>query len=670
MAEIIHSSTVAPAFKLIRRLVLISLGVMLLLTALLSWPAFSGRFAASSAFMNTGEAKNPQNAAGFPLFNSSAAAIAVGSTPAAPASMPGSEPVPFAPLDNGLIVLSINPGGYSNLYAAQWQGMPITRLTGGDWNDIHPSLNPTNTWLAFASDRDGQWDLYQMDLSNGDTIRLTNTPQYDGSPSWSPDGRWLVYESYVDAENQGSLEIFIQPADGSQTPIQLTNDPATDHSPSWSPGGRQIAFVSTRSGENEIWLADLDQVEDRFQNLSQDENTAEDTPAWSPDGSRLVWSGRGEDGTQNLFVWDITQPANRPVILGSGAMAAWDPADQALLAVIETPNQTYLSAYNLVDRSLAFPSILLPGKVSGTSWGQAKLPENLPEAFQAAAQATPTPPWMASITDNGSLPGNRYRIVSLEGIEAASPVLQDAADEAFLALRQTTADLAGWDFLASLEQAYIPLSAPVGPATKEDWLYTGRAFRFNQAPVNAGWVLVSREDYGAQTYWRIFLRTRFQDGSQGQPLSAQPWNFSSRFSGDPRAYEEGGNQEIQVPSGYWLDFTNLALAYGWERQPALGAWRTAYSALRYHEFVLRQGLDWLSAMAQIYPRQALDTPTPVPPPTHTPTITITPTFTCTPTRTPYYTRTPRPTSTPWPTRTLRPTRTPYPTLPATPTPAN
>ena len=192
-------------------------------------------------------------------------------------------------------------------------------------------------------------------------------------------------------------------------------------------------------------------------------------------------------------------------------------------------------------------------------------------------------------------------------------------------------------------------------------MHTGRAFQFNTAPVNAGWVIIIREDYGPQTYWRIFLRTRFQDGSQGRPLDALPWNFNTRHSGDPLAYERGGSLESSAPAGYWLDFTALANTFGWERQEALPSWRMAYSAIRYNEFVMRAGLDWLNAMLQIYPHEALDTPTPVPSPTFTPTITLTPTRTTTPTRTPYYTRTPRPTNTPWPTKTSLPTRTPTPT---------
>ena len=542
-----------------------------------------------------------------------------------------------SPFKSGTIFLSILETNGSHLFAYHPQTLPFTRLTQGNWEDITPAASPDGARLAFASNRDGQWDLYILDLSSGLVQRVTATPEYDANPAWSPDGQWLVYETY-----QANLEIFILQIEASAAPIRLTEDPAADFAPAWSPAGRQIAFVSNRSGEHEIWLADLDRIEGRFQNISRNPASADKYPAWSPDGNSLAWSAY-QAGYQNIFVKSVGHPGAKAQLIGAGDRPIWHPGSGALITTLPTPNQAYLSGYIPNYPGLALPSIPLPGPADGLSWGISDLALPLPEPLQRAAKSTSEPGWQAQVTPLAGIPGGRQRVVELADTQAPYPMLNDLVDEAFMALRVELANSIGWDYLASLENAFVPLTSPLFPGMLDDWLLTGRAIALNPAPINAGWMLVTREDYGAQIYWRIFLRARFQDGSQGKPLVDPPWNFNARYSGDPRFYEDGGAPESAIPGGYWLDFTRLAVTFGWQRQPALITWRSALPAARFNEFALTDGLDWLSAMIELYPAQALATPTPVLPPTHTPT----------PTRWP--TRTPIPTRTPWPTRTPSPT---------------
>jgi TolB protein len=49
--------------------------------------------------------------------------------------------------------------------------------------------------LAFISTRDGNWELYVVDVSSGVELRLTNDPATDVAPVWSPDGRRLAFLS-------------------------------------------------------------------------------------------------------------------------------------------------------------------------------------------------------------------------------------------------------------------------------------------------------------------------------------------------------------------------------------------------------------------------------------------------------------------------------------------
>lgn len=541
------------------------------------------------------------------------------------------------PAPSGLFFLSIAENGRYHLFGYDPQSLPLTRLSAGDWDDVAPALSPDGGRLAFASRRNAYWDLYLLDLANGDLLRLTDTPEYDAAPSWSPDGAFIVHETYLD----GSLELLIRSAsDPEQAPIRLTNSPASDSSPAWSPLGRQIAFVSNRSGEPEIWIADLDRAgEERYINVSRDPEKVQSRPAWSPDGNHLAWAvSDPASGLTGIYVWDARSPDAPARLVTSGDWPIWLD-DTRIASRISTPNQVFLAGYDLASGMLVLPPVLLPGPLQGLTYGNTSRP--IPGPFASAALYTPEALYLPRPNPLPDIPGGRAALVRVEGIQAPYPQLHELADDPFQALRSRMVFETGWDALSSLENAYIPITVPLDPGLGDSWLYTGRAFTLNPALIQAGWMVVVREDFGQQTYWRIYLHTAAQDGSQGAPLQQIPWDFAAR-SGSPAAYESGGRLMDPVPEGYWFDLTALAIQYGWERLPALTNWRTYYTGARFNELAYTAGLDWRAAMLQLYPPEALVTPTVVIPPTRTPT------------RTPPWYRSPTPTSTPTP----RPTSTP------------
>jgi TolB protein len=538
------------------------------------------------------------------------------------------------PTPQGLFFLSMADSGHSHLFACSEQSLSLTRLTAGEWDDVAPSLGPSGTQLAFSSNRNGYWNLYILDLQSGLLTQLTDTPEYKGHPSWSPDGAYLAYDSLVN----GNLEIMLKSSnDPSYIPNNLTQDLSADSYPAWSPLGRQVAFISNRSGEPEVWLASLNDG-GVSTNVSQDPLAVESHPAWSPAGDRLAWSAvddaTGLSGIYILAVGDTGSPSHW---VSSGNWPVWQDEDH-LATQLSSPNQDFLAGY-LTNGTLYIPPFMLPGPVDGIAYGRGVV--SLPGVFESAAYGTPAPLYTIQLDPQpGVLPG-RSSLVDLAGVHAVNPQLHELAVDSFEALRNRVAVLTGWDALSSLENAFVPLTTTLDPGLGEDWLYTGRAFTLNPALLDAGWMMVVREDFGQQTYWHIYLRTTAQDGSQGLPLDRVPWDFSAR-TGDPVAYEKGGKLMKTIPPGYWLDLTDLAVQYGWERLPALTNWRTYYAGAHFNELAFTQGLDWRSAMLQLYPQEILITPTVVIPPTRTPT------------RTPLYFRSPTPTRTP----TIRPTNTP------------
>jgi len=441
--------------------------------------------------------------------------------------------------------------------------------------------------------------------------------------------------------------------------IMLTENPATDASPAWSPKGREIAFVSNRSGENEIWLADLDSSEEqRFQDISQSPTSKDTHPAWAPDGSSILWVSE-LDGIRTLYMNELPpEDGTIPAALdrrnvGNGDWPIWSTDGEVILTLLQAPTRVYLTAYRTRHPGLALPALELPGAVHGITWGSVALASPLDVIYQQSAQLTSTPLYVAEVTAQPDASGGRYPLAELAGVEAPNPYLHDLADESFTALRTRIATEAGWDFLSTLENAYVPLTSPLGPGMGNDWLYTGRAIALNSVPMSAGWLVAVREDFGPETYWRVYVRAMYQDGSAGMPLHDQPWEFDSRFNGDTNDYEQGGTRGVAVPSGYWIDFTARAHSHGWERLPALSTWRASSPAARFNEFAWMGMLDWKTAMLELYPPEMMITPSPVAPPTRTPTATLRWYVSPTPTLTPTF----RPTFTP---ESVTPTVTPAP----------
>lgn len=504
---------------------------------------------------------------------------------------------------HGLIVLAISDNGYTHLFAFQPEKLPITRLTSGTWDDIQPALSPDGSMVAFSSHRAGQWDLYKMNLSTGETNQITDDLAYDGAPDWSPDGEWLTYETYID----NNLEIAIIPADGSLEPTRVTSNPSADFAPKWSPAGRMIAFTSDRSGGNDIWIIDLDKIGDaRYQNFTRNPVVDQGYPDWSPEGSEIAWTS-SQNGVPSMYRMSVEGDVS-PTYMGYGHLPIWSPDGKYVLATFIIPDNQYLSINSVVGNNPILLPIELPGRLDGITWGVNGLPGTLPNYLAEFGGNIQNSLGIAAQESNpGAIFGRQFTI-DLVDVEAPFPQLSALAIEPFYALRDRVTNEAGWDVLSSLEYAFVPFTQPLEPGRERDWLYTGRSFTLPPILMDVGWMAVVREEYGNTIYWRVYIRASAQDGSLGRPLTRRPWDFSARFSGNSTYYEEGGAPFSNIPEGYWIDLTAIALNYGWERLPALSNWRSLFYNARFTQFVITSGLDWEQAILQLYPPEILSTP--------------------------------------------------------------
>jgi lysophospholipase L1-like esterase len=145
--------------------------------------------------------------------------------------------------------------------------------------------------IAFSSDRDGDDEVYVMDVEGGNPTNLTNNLVFDdGQPSWSPDGKQIAFVSNRD----GNREIYIMDADG-ENPTRVTNNPDADHDPSWSPAGDRILFTRGQEGTswngNSIYGINPDGTNEQHRATPPVSNSEifQYDPAWSPDAGGLAW---------------------------------------------------------------------------------------------------------------------------------------------------------------------------------------------------------------------------------------------------------------------------------------------------------------------------------------------------------------------------------------------
>jgi pSer/pThr/pTyr-binding forkhead associated (FHA) protein len=93
----------------------------------------------------------------------------------------------------------------------------IQTLTNVD-EDTAPALSPDGQKIAFMSRREGNWDIYVVNIDGSNLQRLTEDPAQDGLPAWSPDGNALAFVS----DRGGVWSIWVMTPDGKANTQLLT----------------------------------------------------------------------------------------------------------------------------------------------------------------------------------------------------------------------------------------------------------------------------------------------------------------------------------------------------------------------------------------------------------------------------------------------------------------
>src|SRR3954451_7992559 len=177
------------------------------------------------------------------------------------------------------------------------------QLTSSAGYDYQPDCSSDGRWVVYSSYQKDAVELWALDLRRKKATQLTNNRAVNVEPRFSPDGKRVAFVSTL---FNGRFHIFVaQFADGALTNIQqLTVEnkstlrryyySAYDHeiSPAWSPDGSEIVFVSNRGhiyGSGGFWRMKSEPGAEAHE-IHYEETTWKARPDFSPDGTRLVYS--------------------------------------------------------------------------------------------------------------------------------------------------------------------------------------------------------------------------------------------------------------------------------------------------------------------------------------------------------------------------------------------
>ncbi len=224
----------------------------------------------------------------------------------------------------------------------------IVRVTTHPAVDIEPAVSPDGRWVAFASNRSGNFDIWVKPVEGGVAYRITSHPADDRQPRWTHDGHGVLFVSQRSDPNGDIWRIDIRRrgnvAWSYGKPRCLTPRVCYDAQPDAHPNGKFAVFVSDRSGEAAIWLLKL---KNRHTHLLWRGPAL--WPRWSPDGRWLAWIAPDSTGWSLHFaafdakrdtlggpVFTVQGPEGQPVSFD------WNPFGAHLACLVKMQPETTL----------------------------------------------------------------------------------------------------------------------------------------------------------------------------------------------------------------------------------------------------------------------------------------------------------------------------------------
>jgi len=200
-------------------------------------------------------------------------------------------------------------------------GDELKQLTDTPGYDAEATVSPKGDKIVFTSLRNGDPEIYTMNLDGSNQTRLTFETGYDGGPFFSLDGSKIVFRAsrpkteeqmsdYNDLVENGyvrptALEIYVMDSDGKNMK-QITNLGKASFAPFFHPSGQKIIFSSNYEGDNprdfNLFMINIDGTE--LERITFNPSF-DGFPMFSPDGKYFVFGSNRfnkKESDTNIFI--------------------------------------------------------------------------------------------------------------------------------------------------------------------------------------------------------------------------------------------------------------------------------------------------------------------------------------------------------------------------------
>jgi len=167
------------------------------------------------------------------------------------------------------------------LIVSDYDGENQQTITSSDEPIMSPAWSPDAANLAYVSFESKASAIYVQTLRTGERKRVSARAGINGAPAWSPDGKTLALTL---SRKDGDVDVYTLELN-SQVLTRMTFDPGIDTEPSWSADGKKLYFNSDRAGGPQIYEIDVANP-NRATRVSF-EGSYNARPRVSPDGKQL-----------------------------------------------------------------------------------------------------------------------------------------------------------------------------------------------------------------------------------------------------------------------------------------------------------------------------------------------------------------------------------------------